>query len=144
MRYIKTLNQGKLKLMHLFRQYFHLGKDSVNKKFQTPTTPNVLGIFSFAFLCNRFLEFFQNIKNSEHNTKKKAIFLYDFFDTHKDFKPFITDKKSKSETIIVIEGTLEKIRQKKEELMKNNILVGSGYSLNKETQIRIAISLCIQ
>lgn len=107
-------------------------------KFQTPTTPNVLGIFSFAFICNSFLSVFENIKKSEEKTKEKAKFLYDFFEKHTDFKPFITDKKSQSQTIIVIEGTLEKIREKKEELKKKNILVGAGYGLNKETQIRIS------
>jgi len=110
----------------------------MNRTFQTPTTPNILGILSFAFICNRFLESFHSIKKSEQNTKKKAIFLYDFFDNHKEFKPFIVDKKSRSETIIVIEGTLEKIRKKKKELIKNNVLVGNGYGLNKETQIRIS------
>lgn len=108
------------------------------EKFQTPTTPNVLGICSFQFINKKFTEDFSSVKYIEAKTVEKANFLYDFFDSHSKFKPFIANKNNRSKTIIVIEGTLENIREKKKYLESKGVLVGSGYGLYKETQFRIA------
>jgi phosphoserine aminotransferase len=107
-------------------------------KFQTPTTPNVLGIFSFKFINKKFIEDFFSIKNVDKKTEEKAKLLYDFFDNHPKFKSFILDKNKRSKTIIIIESTIENIRDKKKYLESKGVLLGSGYGLYKSTQFRIA------
>jgi phosphoserine aminotransferase len=105
------------------------------QKFQTVETPNVLTIFLLSKVLQDMLE--KGIDTIRKETEEKAALLYDFFDNHPQMKPFITDKKNRSSTVIVIntpQGSKEVITQ----LKKNRATVGAGYGDFKQTSIRIA------
>jgi phosphoserine aminotransferase len=50
----------------------------------------------------------------------------------------ITNKKVRSETVIAIKGTVDEILILKQKAKKNNIILGNGYGIWKDTTFRIA------
>ncbi len=105
------------------------------QKYQTVETPNVLAIYLLNKVLKDMLE--KGIDTIRKETERKATLLYNFFDNHKTMKPFVTDKKNRSNTVIVIntpQGSKEIITQ----LKKNGSTVGAGYGDYKQTSIRIA------
>lgn len=105
------------------------------QKNQTPETPNVLGIYLLGKVCDELNEIGTDRIRSD--TEKKASLIYDFFDAHKKFKPFVKNKNFRSKTVIAID-TLEDTQKIKQRLAENGIVVGSGYKELKDKQIRIA------
>jgi phosphoserine aminotransferase len=79
----------------------------------------------------------KGIENIRKEQEEKIRLLYTFFDAHKQYKPFITNTKDRSKTVVVITvgKTLKKLQQK---LHKKGFIVGEGYGAYKDTQIRIA------
>lgn len=104
-------------------------------KYQTTETPNVLGIYLLGKVCEDMLK--RGLENIRHETEVKSKMLYDFFDQHKSLKPFVTDPSDRSKTIINI-NTGGKQKHVKKMLSDNGIIVGSGYGVLKDSQIRIA------
>jgi phosphoserine aminotransferase len=104
-------------------------------KLQTTETPNVLGIYLLGKVCENLNGY--GIEKIRKETDNKANLLYDYFDVHKAFKPFVENKSDRSKTIIVIE-TGDKQTEIKRSLSELGIIVGSGYGKYKESQIRIA------
>jgi len=104
-------------------------------KYQTTETPNVLGIYLLGKICE-FLNKY-GIEKIRKETDEKSSLLYDFFDNHNLFKPFVKNKTARSKTIIEIEVG-DKQNEVKKSLADNGIIVGSGYGKLKETHIRIA------
>jgi phosphoserine aminotransferase len=103
--------------------------------YQTPETPSVLHIYLFNKVIKDMLKI--GIKKIRKQTLSKAELLYNFFDKHPFFKPFILDKTFRSPTIIIpVTGSKTKIVKKK--LEKHGFIVGNGYGKYKESQIRIA------
>lgn len=104
-------------------------------KHQTTETPNVLGIY----LLGKVSEYLNKygIEKIRQETEEKANLLYDFFDDHKSFKPFVENKPDRSMTIINIQVG-DSQNEVKKKLSENGILVGSGYGKLKDSQIRIA------
>lgn len=105
------------------------------RKYQTPETPNVLGIYLLGKVCGDFLEKGIDIIRSE--TEEKARVLYEYFDKHSKYKPGVKEKKFRSLTTIVIDtqGETAKILPYLEE---KGFVVSRGYGQFKESQIRIA------
>lgn len=102
---------------------------------QTPETPNVLNIFLLNCVVKDMLK--QKITKIRQDTDKKAQALYNFFNNHQKFKPFIPNTQNQSPTTAVfdIKGKSETIRNK---LTKAGFLIGAGYGDNKQNHIRIA------
>ncbi len=104
-------------------------------KFQTTETPNVLGIYLLGKVCESLNKY--GINNIRNETEEKANLLYNFFDEHEMFKPYVRKKSDRSQTIINIDaGDMQ--NQIKKKLSEIGILVGSGYGKLKDEQIRIA------
>ncbi|MEJ7645753.1 MAG: aminotransferase class V-fold PLP-dependent enzyme [Chryseolinea sp.] len=105
------------------------------KKFQTPETPNVLGIYLLGKVIadmNR-----RGVGMIRKETEYKSLVLYDALDKRGDIKPFVADKAHRSATVIVAEtGHLtEKVRAL---LQENGLDPGDGYGAAKKTQLRFA------
>ncbi|NTU74483.1 aminotransferase class V-fold PLP-dependent enzyme [Candidatus Roizmanbacteria bacterium] len=103
-------------------------------KFETPTTPNTLGIYLLNNVAQDML--FKGIHHIRNETEGKGKLLYSFFDNKEGFRPFILEK-YRSQTVIVVEvkkGSKNVI----DRLKKQGIIVGSGYKEHKEHHIRIA------
>ncbi|MBC8182096.1 aminotransferase class V-fold PLP-dependent enzyme [candidate division KSB1 bacterium] len=104
-------------------------------KFQTVETPNVLAIYLLGKICEDLIEF--GIEKVRKETQLKAGMLYKFFEQHKDFEPFVKEKTFRSQTVIVVNTTVDseivinKLRQ-------NGFIVGTGYKEYKNGQIRVA------
>ncbi len=105
------------------------------KKFQTPETPNVLGIFLLDKVIQDMLTV--GIQKIREETEQKAAMLYQFFEENDRFQPLVDDKDIRSRTAIVIEvkgGSSNLVVQMK----KKGIMIGSGYGEYKKEHIRIA------
>ena len=119
--------------------------------FQTPTTPNVIAIAGFGYICKTWLKDFETIDFLSNITDEKAEMMYSFFESEKntsDFVPAIDDKNARTKTVIVVklknsenlsdEEKQKKIKNQIEKLEKSGFLVASGYGKLKTTQLRIA------
>lgn len=102
---------------------------------QTPETPNVLNIF----LLNKVLEDMNKIGIEKIRKKVflQAEKIYDFFDSHPQYRPAVENKKLRSQTIIVIE-TGKETKNILTKLAADGLVVSSGYGKFKDSQIRIA------
>ncbi|HAY34431.1 MAG TPA: aminotransferase class V-fold PLP-dependent enzyme [Ignavibacteria bacterium] len=105
------------------------------KKYQTSETPNVLGIYLLGKVCDHYLE--EGIENIRKSTDEKAELVYDYFDNHNLYKPFVKIPADRSKTILVIDMG-DRQSQFKKALSENGYIAGSGYGKLKDTQIRIA------
>ena len=102
---------------------------------QTPETPNVLEIYLLGKVCSDMLR--KGMGNIRNDTEKKADMIYDFFDNHPNYKPFVKNPVYRSKTTLAIDviGKSVKILKK---LKSKNIIISSGYGIFKDSQIRIA------
>lgn len=105
------------------------------KDLQTPETPNVLNIYLLNKVIRDMLKV--GLRKIRKETDIKAKTLYNFFDNHKKYEPFIKNPKFRSPTTLVIDvkGESEIIRKR---LAKKGFIVGAGYDENKHNHIRIA------
>lgn len=106
-------------------------------KFQTPYTPNGLGIY----LLMRVLQQVPSITNVSVHTKSQAADWYAFFDGEIDknlFRLLINDPAIRSDTIIAVEGAGEAIKAVKVAAQQAGITLGNGYGDWKNTTFRIA------
>ena len=116
-----------------FHNFISLYENAI--KHQTSETPNVLGIYLLGKVCEQLNKY--GIDKVRKETEDKADTLYNFFEAHQHFKPFVKDNAVRSKTIINIEVG-ERQGEVKKLLSDEGILVGSGYGMLKDTQIRIA------
>lgn len=102
---------------------------------QTPETPNVLNIYLFNFVIKDMLK--TGLKKIRQDTEKRAKLLYEFFESHIRFAPFIKNPKFRSPTTLIfdVKGESEKLRKK---LADAGYIIGAGYGDNKLNHIRIA------
>ena len=130
------------KSQYLFKKGVSIGSfhsfSSLNKeaeKHQTPETPNVLGIYLLGRVCEDMHMY--GIKRIRKETEEKATLLYDCLTTSTRLKPFVKEKHYQSQTVIVAEvknGSQHLLSY----LKKKGMIVGAGYGLFKDNQIRIA------
>ncbi|GAB3988455.1 alanine--glyoxylate aminotransferase family protein [Spirosoma daeguense] len=109
------------------------------EKFQTPYTPNGLGIY----LLMRVLEQVAPISEIDQITKKRAADWYSFFSseqtaTSKRFKLLIDNLATRSDTVIAVEGSEADIKAIKTAAQQAGIMLGNGYGDWKTTTFRIA------
>jgi phosphoserine aminotransferase len=102
--------------------------------FQTPETPNVINIFLFNEVLKDMLK--TGIQKIRKETDQKAKLVYDFFESHSEFEPFVKDPKYRSQTTLVmdVKGKTKLLKQK---LSKKGLQIGVGYGEQKENHIRL-------
>lgn len=105
------------------------------KKNQTPETPNVLGIYLLAKVVEDFLQRGAHALRKE--TEYKAAILYNTLDQHPVLKSFVTDKASRSQTVVVAECGAHTEAVTKA-LLEKGMQPGDGYGELKKTQLRFA------
>ena len=123
----KNINTGS------YHNFISLYENAV--KYQTTETPNVLAIFLLGKVCEKLNKY--GVEKMRNETDEKADLLYDFFDGHDLYKPFVKNKTDRSRTIVNI-VTGDKQSEVKKSLSDIGILAGSGYGKLKDSQIRIA------
>lgn len=105
------------------------------KKNQTPSTPNVLGIFLLSRVVTDLLA--RGIDNIRRETDYKAALLYQVLSQHSHLQPFVTEKAWRSKTVIVA-NTGQHTADLALYLAKNGFLAGDGYGQLKKSQLRFA------
>ena len=96
--------------------------------YQTPETPNVLGIYLLGQVAKKMLA--KGIKKIRQDTNIKANLIYKTLRQCHDCRPAIQKNRWRSKTTIVVEG-LDKLNDA-------GLVVSDGYGENKGKQIRIA------
>lgn len=112
-----------------------LSFEKYNLKRQTPETPNSLDIYLLGKICEDMLA--RGISLIRKETDEKAALIYNFFDHHKIYKPFVSDKKFRAATTITID-TPGRSAQIVSSLQKKGFIIGRGYGAFKDDKIRIA------
>ncbi|MCP4520146.1 MAG: aminotransferase class V-fold PLP-dependent enzyme [Cytophagales bacterium] len=103
--------------------------------YQTPATPNVLGIFTFAKVAEAMVD--KGIETIREETKRKAEKLYSFIESSDLLGFAVENKKHRSETVVVA-TTKTPVGELNKYLEPYDLVLGSGYGKYKTTQIRIA------
>lgn len=106
-------------------------------KFQTPYTPNGLGIY----LLMRVLQQVPGIADVSGHTKQRATDWYAFFEQEMGSSPFnllIDDSAIRSDTVIAVSGPERDIKAVKAAAQQAGITLGNGYGDWKTTTFRIA------
>jgi phosphoserine aminotransferase len=102
-------------------------------KFQTPYTPNTLGIY----LMGRVMEQVAPIKDVAALIKARADDWYAFLGAN-GYKLLVENEAVRSQTVIAIRETKERIADMKKAAAEQGITLGNGYGKDKETSFRIA------
>lgn len=110
-----------------------LRKHALN--FQTPETPNVLGIYLLDKVAGDFLK--KGIDAIRQETEHKARILYQALAKHGKIKAFVTEKDFQSQTVIVADCG-EETEALSSYLKSHGLLPGSGYGKFKKQQLRFA------
>jgi phosphoserine aminotransferase len=105
------------------------------EKFQTPSTPNILGIYLLGQVLGDMLE--KGINRIRMESKYKSAILYQMLESKQEIGPFVNEPSWRSETVVVGE-TGAHTQMIIDELKNKGMVVGSGYGGFKESQIRIA------
>ncbi len=102
---------------------------------QTPETPNVLGIYLLSKVARDMLE--KGIEAIRREIDYKAAVLYHALETSRNFTPFVTKERLRSKTVVVAKS-MRPSGEIIEEISRSGPILGKGYGVNKENQIRIA------
>jgi phosphoserine aminotransferase len=106
------------------------------QQFQTPCTPNVLGIYLLTHVVEDMLA--KGVDVTRKETEAKAQQLYSFLEESTQFAPFVQEPSHRSPTVVVA-NVLDRPASKVITALKTKgLVVGSGYGAFKDTQIRIA------
>lgn len=106
-------------------------------KFQTPYTPNGLGIY----LLMRVLQQVPPVAEVANVIKHRAANWYAFFENELARSPFRVlnqEPSVRSDTVIAVEGTESDIKAIKAAALQAGIMLGNGYGDWKTTTFRIA------
>lgn len=104
-------------------------------KYQTPETPNVLGIYLLNKVVSDMVR--RGMIKIRKETEYKAAILYQTLDRNEQLKPFVTDKAFQSKTVIVADtgANTEKIIKR---IHQKGMKPGDGYGASKKSQLRFA------
>ena len=104
------------------------------KKYQTRETPNVTNIYLLGNVIKDMLSI--GITKIRKDTQIKASYLYDYFDRHTKYKPYVNEPFRSQTTIVIdVKGDSDVITK---ELAKKGFIVAQGYGKRKDLHIRIA------
>ena len=105
------------------------------KKFQTPATPNVLGVYLLGSVAEDMLS--RGVANLRVENMKRAQHLYEIVSSNEHLQPFVTDKLWRSPTVIVAE-----VAQGSDPLLSHmeqqRMVLGKGYKDFADVHVRIA------
>lgn len=104
------------------------------EKYQTHYTPNTLGVY----LLMRVMEQIEPIAAIDQQTVKRAESLYQFVENETVWEPLVTNKETRSDTVIAIKGESGAIAALKKEAAQAGITLGNGYGEWKNNTFRIA------
>ncbi len=106
-----------------------------SKAYQTPATPNVMGIY----LLGRVAEDMNRKGRAtiQKETDQKAKRLYTYFENKEGFSLGVEKPEHRSRTVAVINTEVDS-SSVITKLAERNMVIGSGYGPNKSSQIRIA------
>lgn len=104
------------------------------EKWQTPNTPNVLGIY----LLMRVLKEMEIISRTHKKITNRATSWWKFFKGARNLKLLIPSEGVRSHTVIAIVAQPEVITRIKLKASKKGFLLGEGYGDLRKTTIRIA------
>lgn len=107
---------------------------SMMEKWQTPYTPNVLGIY----LLMRVLEDAKPIRHVHEKIMNRYRQWVEFFRDRRSIKHFITNEEARSFTVVPVEAKEALVTSIKARAKKSGILLGEGYGDWKSTTFRIA------
>ena len=110
------------------------------QKWQTPFTPNVLGIY----LLMRVMQKAKPIKTTEDELMVRYKVWEKFFHPSRSIQFLIKNQAVRSQTVIPIEATSDVIDSIKNQARRKGILLGEGYADLKATTFRIANFPAIQ
>lgn len=103
-------------------------------KWQTPCTPNVLGIY----LLMRVLKHTKNIRSVDRKIVARFDAWHDFFKDGKNLRLYIQNQNVRSHTVITITGKPELLTKVKTKARKKGFLLGEGYGKFKSETFRLA------
>lgn len=108
---------------------------SFEDKHQTPTTPNVLGIYLLSRVVEDFLR--RGIDIIRKETEYKSAILYQAMQNHALVKPAVEKTVWQSKTTLVAE-TGDHTAKLTQYLENQGLIPGDGYGSGKKTQLRFA------
>lgn len=104
------------------------------RNFQTPCTPNVLGIF----LLNRSLQQMPALAEVEARLQARYQAYYDILENSTRLRPLVENEEVRSLTVIAVAAQGEHLSQLKAAAKSEGFLLGNGYGAWKESSFRIA------
>ena len=105
------------------------------RKHQTPSTPNILGIYLFSQVVRDMIN--RGIQQIRNDIIYKSAIMYNMLDQHDTLSPFVKEKSLRSDTIIVIDSG-ERTSDLLAYLSDHKLEVGNGYGKMMGKQVRIA------
>jgi phosphoserine aminotransferase len=102
-------------------------------KYQTPYTPNILGIY----LLNRMLQSTESITSISQSIRTRALDWYTYFE-NSPWELLIENQEVRSDTVIAIQAERGIIQTIKSKANAEGISLGNGYGEWKPTSLRIA------
>jgi phosphoserine aminotransferase len=102
-------------------------------KFQTPFTPNTLGIY----LLGKIMLQVPPIQDVDLITKRRAAEWYSFLPAN-GFELLVQNENVRSDTVIAVKADRERISMLKKSALQEGIVLGNGYGKEKDTSFRIA------
>jgi phosphoserine aminotransferase len=105
------------------------------RKYQTPSTPNILGISLFSEIVKDMID--RGLRQIRNDSVYKSAIMYNMLDQHNTLKPFVTDKSLRSDTIMIIDSG-DRTNELIQFLSDHKMEVGGGYGKMKGKQVRIA------
>jgi phosphoserine aminotransferase len=102
-------------------------------KFQTPYTPNTLGIY----LMGRVMKQVLPIETVAEQTHKRAQDWYKFLPEN-GYRLLVENEAVRSETVVAVKDSKERIVAIKKAALQAGIVLGNGYGKDKEVSFRIA------
>ncbi len=113
--------------------------------FQTPSTPNVLGIAGFGFVCQQFIKDFGSKEHLNAYTLLKAEYLYSsisqkipYIHAHANSTPKILMHSVSTPCFKIDSKSGKSSSEIITKVKEHGIILGSGYGKYKDTEIRIA------
>ncbi len=104
------------------------------EQFQTPYTPNVLGIY----LLMRVMQMRESIESIERNLRQQAAAWYAFLGQFTAMQPLVQNEAVRSDTVITVAADEKRVTALKEKAKQKGITLGNGYGDWKNTTFRIA------
>lgn len=102
-------------------------------KFQTPYTPNTLGIY----LLGKIMQQVPAIEEVDRQTRARARDWYAFLPEH-GYELLVENEAVRSDTVVTVRAKKERISELKAAAKMEGIVLGNGYGKEKDTSFRIA------